>query len=58
MRLAQGRYAAGLGTFLDVLDAQAALITAETNRVNAESTVNQANAALAHAIGAPLPVTP
>lgn len=50
VRLAQGRYNAGLGTFLDVLDAQNTLVTAETNRVNAQSAVNQAHAALAHAL--------
>jgi len=50
LRLAQGRYDAGLGTFLDVLDAQAALVTAQTNRVNAQSTMNQARASLAHAL--------
>lgn len=50
LRLAQGRYDAGLGTFLDVLDAQAALVTAQTNRVNAQSAMNQARAALAHAL--------
>ncbi|HEX2950485.1 MAG TPA: TolC family protein [Armatimonadota bacterium] len=50
LRLAQGRYAAGLGVFLDVLDAQNDLLTAQTNQVNAQSSVNQARAALAHAI--------
>lgn len=52
VRLITGRYQAGLGTFLDVLDAQTALVTARTNRVNAVSAVNQARAALAHAVGA------
>lgn len=50
VRLAQGRYNAGLGTFLDVLDAQAALVTAQTNRVNTQSAINQSRAALAHAV--------
>jgi len=50
LRLAQGRYTAGRGIFLDVLDAQAALVIAETNRVNAQSAMNQARAALAHAL--------
>lgn len=53
VRLTEGRYKSGLGTFLDVLDAQTALVTADTNRVNAQSAVNQARAALAHAIGEP-----
>lgn len=55
VRLTEGRYKSGLGTFLDVLDAQTALVTADTNRVNAQSAVNQARAALAHAIGQPWP---
>lgn len=55
VRLAAGRYRAGVGTFIDVTDAQAALLTAQTNRVNAQSAVDQARAAVAHAIGAPLP---
>lgn len=55
LRLTEGRYKSGLGTFLDVLDAQTALITADSNRINAQSSVNQARAALAHAVGAPLP---
>ncbi len=50
VRLAQGRYAAGIGVFLDVLDAQNALVTAQTNRVNAQSAINQARATLAHAL--------
>jgi outer membrane protein len=52
VRLAEGRYAAGVGTFIDVIDAQTALLTADTNRVNAQSAVNQARAALNRAIGA------
>jgi outer membrane protein len=55
VRLAEGRYRAGVGTFIDVTDAQAALLTAQTNRVNAQSAVDQARAAVAHAIGGPLP---
>lgn len=55
VRLSTGRYRSGLGTFLDVTDAQAALLTAQTNRVNAQTAVDQARAALSRAIGAPLP---
>lgn len=51
LRLAEGRYRAGLGVFIDILDAQAALDTAQTNQVNAQSSVDQARAALAHATG-------
>jgi outer membrane protein len=52
LRLAEGRYRAGIGVFLDVLDAQAALVVANTNQVNALTAVEQARAALAHAINA------
>jgi outer membrane protein len=55
VRLAEGRYRAGVGTFIDVLDAQAALVTAQTNRVNAQTAVEQARAALARAVGSPVP---
>lgn len=58
LRLTEGRYRSGLGTFIDVLDAQTALATADTNRVNAQSEVNVSRVALMHAIGitrAPLP---
>ena len=52
LRLVEGRYKAGLGAFLDVLDAQTAFIKADSNRVNARTSVDQARAALSHAIGA------
>ena len=52
VRLTEGRYRSGLGMFLDVLDAQTALVTADTNRVNAVSAVNIARASLARAVGA------
>ncbi len=55
VRLAEGRYRAGVGTFIDVTDAQSALVTARTNQVNAVSAVDQARAALARAIGAGVP---
>jgi outer membrane protein TolC len=51
LRLARGRYEAGIGVFLDVLDTETALDTANSNRVNALAAVSQARAALAHAIG-------
>lgn len=56
VRLAEGRYRAGVGTFIEVTDAQTALLTARTNRVNAVSTVDKARAALSRAVGAALPV--
>jgi outer membrane protein len=55
VRLAEGRYRAGLGTFIDLTDAQSALLTAQTNRVNARTALNLAKAALSRAIGAALP---
>ena len=53
VRLAEGRYRSGLGTFIDVLDAQTSLFTAKSNRVNALSAISQARAALRRAIGSP-----
>jgi outer membrane protein len=53
LRLAEGRYRSGAGTFIDVLDAQSAAVTAGTNRVNARYAVDQARAALAHATNMP-----
>ena len=58
VRLAQGRFSGGLGIFIEVIDAQNALLTARTNRVNALSAVDQARAALSRAIAAPLPTGP
>jgi len=55
LRLARGRYQAGIGVFIDIMDAQTALDTANTNRVNAVSAVDQARAALSHAVGNPVP---
>jgi outer membrane protein len=58
-RLADGRYKVGLGTFLDVLDAQTAFLTAQINRVNAQTSVDLSKAALARAIGeVPLALLP
>jgi len=51
MRLNEGRYKAGVGTFIDVLDAQSALLQARNNAVNARSTYDQAKAALSYSIG-------
>jgi outer membrane protein len=57
LRLAEGRYRGGIGVFLDVLDAQMALDTANINRVNVRSAIDQALAALSHALGNPDTVT-
>ncbi len=53
VRLAQGRYRAGVGAFVDVGDAQAALVAAETSRVNAMTSVELARAQLNRAVGVP-----
>ncbi|MBS2037655.1 TolC family protein [bacterium] len=54
LRLTNGRYKVGLGTFLEVIDAQSALLTAQTNRVNALTQVYLSRAALTRAVsGAP-----
>ncbi len=55
VRIATGRYAAGLGLFLDIITAQAFLLTARTNLVNTQNAVEQYRAALQHAIGQPIP---
>lgn len=55
LRLAEGRYRAGVGTFIEVTDAQAAVVTASTNQVNAVAAVDVARAALARAIGSGVP---
>lgn len=51
VRVATGRYKLGLGDFLEVLDAEQALATARTNRVNALTQLEQAEASLKFAVG-------
>jgi outer membrane protein TolC len=53
--LAQGRYKAGVTTFLEVITAQTSLFTAQTNDVTAKAAIQQARAALARAVGKPSP---
>ena len=53
VKIAEGRYRTGVGIFLDLLDAQAAYVTAQTDQVNANAAVDEARAALAHAVGSP-----
>jgi len=50
LRLTNGRYKVGLGIFLDVIDAQSALLLAQTNRVNAMTQVFLSRAALTRAV--------
>ncbi|MBB6071681.1 TolC family protein [Longimicrobium terrae] len=54
-RLASLRYARGLGTQLDVSDAQLALLTARTNQARAAFDLYLASAELARSLGRPLP---
>lgn len=51
VRIAEGRYRAGLGIFLDIINAQTLLLTAQTNQVSAQIAVEQARASLKHALG-------
>ena len=51
VRIAEGRYSAGLGSFLDVTTAQALLLTALTDQTNVRNNLDQARANLRHAIG-------
>lgn len=55
LRLQEGRYRVGLGVFIDVLDAQSAFLLAQTNRVNAQTSLEIARAALSQAIGEAAP---
>ncbi len=51
VRLASGRYAAGVATFVEVLDAQTLLLQAEVSEVNAHFNLSLARDSLAHALG-------
>ena len=51
-RVALGRYKAGVGTILDVLNAQSALASARQQRIQAQLDWNVARATLARAVGA------
>ena len=55
-RLASLRYNRGLGTQLDISDAQLALATARTNEARATYDLYLASAALARSLGRPLPL--
>ncbi len=51
VRLAEGRYKAGVATFQEVITAQANLVTAETDVVTAKADLAIAKATLDHAMG-------
>ncbi len=54
IRIATGRYSAGLGQFLDILNAQQFLYSAQSDQAAADFAVQQARVALSRAIGAPV----
>jgi outer membrane protein TolC len=51
LRVALGSYKAGVVPYINVTDAQTALVTAETSQVNARYALSMARAALARALG-------
>lgn len=51
LRLAEGQYRAGVGIFLNVIDAQGELLTARNDEVIARAAIDQARAQLSYAIG-------
>lgn len=51
LRVATGRYESGVGTYLEITDAQNALLTAQTNQVNVRYNLSAARAALGRALG-------
>jgi outer membrane protein TolC len=51
IRLATGRYQAGVAAYIEVIDAQTALVTAQTNQVNALYGLSTARAAFEKALG-------
>ena len=51
VRIQSGRYAGGIGAFLDVTSAQDNLYTAEKNLIQSQNDLQKARAALKHAIG-------
>jgi adhesin transport system outer membrane protein len=52
LRISEGRYTGGIGTFLEVTDAQSTLYSAQRNLLQAQSDLQRANARLQRAIGA------
>lgn len=51
VRIAEGRYSAGLGLFQDITTAQSLLLTALQDQVNAEATLNLARVRVKYATG-------
>ena len=57
LRIAVGRFSSGLGIFLDIIDAETALESAESDLTLATMSVDQDRSALAHAIGEQIPTS-
>jgi outer membrane protein len=53
LRLAEGRYQAGVGSVIELGDAQVAMTTASAQRVQADYTLASARALMLHALGRP-----
>ena len=53
VKVAEGRYRIGIGQFVDIINAQAFLLTARTNLVTTNALVPEYRAALEHAMGVP-----
>jgi outer membrane protein len=51
LRLAEGRYSAGVGLFLDITSAQSILLSAQTDQANARNALAQARTLLSRATG-------
>ena len=51
LRIAEGRYRSGVGLFLDIINAQAAFLTAETSAATAAAEVSRQRATLQRAAG-------
>ncbi len=58
LRIAEGRYRGGIGAFLDVTTAQAALFSAQQTLARSTADVQRSRAALRHAIGQGATLTP
>ena len=55
LRIAEGRYKSGVGLFLDIINAQSALLSAETAAENARAEVSRQRSALRRAAGLLVP---
>ena len=58
LRIAVGRFSSGLGIFLDIITAETALESAQSDLTLATMSVDQDRSSLAHATGEPVPTAP